>query len=164
MLLLAGCGYHFSGTGINLPEGVSQLKIELFNNQTTEPYLETVLTDMLSFRLMRQHNIELVEDAESADAVLTGAIQQYDISASAFDTLDKVRAYRVTMKISARLKRVTDGKILWQGVIIRFEDFANGSVTITAEEDLEATMQRKVSARIAEEISWQMATGFGADK
>ena len=119
---------------------------------------------MLSLRLMRQHNIELVEDEESADAVLTGEIRQYKISASAYDALDQVRAYQVTLKVSAHLKRISDGKILWQGEVIRFEDFANGNVSITAEEDLEAAMQREVSSRIAEEISWQMATGFGADQ
>ena len=162
-VLIAGCGYQFDGAGTNLPEGVSQVKVDLFVNRTTEPYLATLLTESITFRLMRQHNIALVEKSEDAEAVLSGEILQYNLSASAFDAQDAVQAYRATLKVKVNLKRLSDGKILWQGESIRFEDFVSSGATITAEEDLEAEIQQKVARRIAEDISWQLATGFGAD-
>lgn len=163
LILLAGCGYHVSGTGTSLPEGVSAVRIDLFENRTSEPYLDALVTQSISYRLLRLDNIELVEKKEDADASLTGSVIQYSVAAIAYDALDNIEAYRVTIKVEAALERLSDGKILWQGQTIRYQDFRSGAADITLQHDLELATQVEVSNRIAEDLSWQMATGFGGE-
>jgi outer membrane lipopolysaccharide assembly protein LptE/RlpB len=162
-LFAAGCGYHVTGNVVDLPGGVSKVHIVLFANLTKEPYIDSVFTDSMSWRLLRHHNIELVEDADVADAVLGGVITQYHVAASAYDAQDTIQSYRVTMRVKAKLTRVEDGKILWHGDAIRYQDFVSSDVDISAQEGLEVAARKNVSDRLAEDLSWQMASGFGVE-
>ena len=161
--LLSGCGYRFAGEGIELPGSIASVHIKLFENRTKEPYLESVLTESVTYRLARMHNISLVEAPGQADAVLSGEVIQYQLNASAYDRNDAIETYRVTIKVAARLSRVSDGKILWQGESVRFDDFVSSGADITTVEGLERATLRVVAGRIAEDLSWQMASGFGAE-
>ncbi len=162
-LFLTSCGYQFAGSGIALPEGVNKVQILLFENLTKEPYLDAIITDSMSYRLLRQHNVDIVDDVAMADAVVSGSVRQYSVTASAYDAQDAIQSYRVTMKVAATLRRVSDGKILWQGDAVRFQDFVSSGVDINAQEGLETGARKQVSQRLAEDISWQMASGFGSD-
>ena len=161
--LLASCGYQFSGSGIALPEGVNKVRIELFVNRTKEPYLDTIITDSMTYRILRQHNVEIVEDISKADAVLSGSVIRYSVAASAYDALDAIQSYRVTMKVEAMLRRVSDDKIVWQGETVRFQDFVSSGIDLSAQEGFESAARKEVAERIAEDLSWQMASGFGAE-
>jgi len=162
-MLLAGCGYQFGGQGIELPGKISRLKIDLFANQTSEPYLESYITASTTLRLMRQHDVQLVETTEDAEAVLSGEVLQYQLSAAAYDAVDDIQSYRITMKIQARMTRLEDGKILWQDALIRYEDFVSNGSSITDQEDLETAAQKSLSIRLAEDLAWQMSSGFGSE-
>jgi hypothetical protein len=162
-LFLASCGYQVAGSGVALPEGVSRVQIVLFDNLTKEPYLDAIITDSMSYRLLRHHNVEIVDDIEMADAVVSGSVLQYSVTTSAYDAQDAIQSYRVTMKVAAALRRVSDGKIVWQGDAVRFQDFVSSGVDINAQEGLETGARKQVSQRLAEDISWQMASGFGSD-
>ncbi len=163
VLLLPGCGYRFGGKGVELPGNINSLHVTLFENRTKEPYLESVLTASMTNRLIRLHNIVLVESPDEADAVFSGEVIQYQLHASTYDGNDAIEAYRVSIKVAARLTRVSDGKRLWQGESVRFDDFVSSGSDITTEEGLEKATLQAVADRIAEDLSWQMATGFGAE-
>lgn len=160
-LVAVSCGYQFSGQGHDLPDGISRLKVDLFTNRTAEPHLETYLTASSTLRLMRQDNVELVETLEQAEAVLTGEVVQYSLDAVSYDALDEIKTYRITMKVVALLKRISDGKILWQQQFVRYDDFSSDPASIIAQEDQETVIQKAISIRLAEDISWQMANMFG---
>ena len=54
VVLLAGCGYHVPGTSDSWAGGEAKtLYIQLFDNQTTEPYLENFITEALVAELSR---------------------------------------------------------------------------------------------------------------
>ena len=160
-LLVAGCGYHVTGSGVSLPEGVGKVHVALFENPTRKPYLDSIVTDSISWRLLQLHNIELTEDADAADAILDGVVTQYNLSVSAYDAADAIQAYRVTMRVTAKLTRAKDGKILWRGEAIRFQDFVSSGANISEQEGLEVDARKKVAERLAEDLSWQLASGFG---
>ncbi len=162
VMVATGCGYRFAGEAIDLPGGVQKVRVELFANRTQEPYLDTLATGSVIERLMRLHNVEIVESPDAADAVLDGEVLQYSISASAYDAGDAIQSYRVTMRVAATLTRVSDGRFLWRGEAVRFEDFVSAGVDITTQEGLESEARKRAADRIAEDLSWQMATGFGA--
>lgn len=163
LCVLSGCGYRFDGPAIEMPAGIESLYVARFENRTSEPYLESIMTASMIQRLIRQHNLEVVEMAADADAVLAGEVVQYRVAASAYDAADDIRSYRVTMKVRARLERQTDGRVVWQGDAVRYQDFASTGVGITAQEGLERIAREEVAERLAEDLSWQMATGFGAN-
>lgn len=163
LLFLSGCGYQVAGSGVAFPNGANKVQIVLFDNLTKEPYLDAIITDSMTYRLMRLHNVEIVDDVAVADAVLSGTILQYSVAASAYDAQDAIQSYRVTMKVAAVMKRVHDGKIIWQGDAIRFQDFVSSGVDINAQEGLEASARKQVAQRLVEDISWQMTTGFGTE-
>ncbi len=161
LMLLPGCGYRFSGAPIELPGGLHALHVELFENRTREPYLDSIVTGSIINRLVRLHDIELVEKKQAAEAVLSGEVVQYRLNATAYDRHDAIEAYRVTVKVKANLTRPSDGKLLWQGESVRFDDFVSSGADITAEEGLERATLERIADRIAEDLSWQMAAGFG---
>ena len=163
LLIMAGCGYRFGGPTVDLPAGIETLYVARFENRTSEPYLDSIMTGSMVERLVRQHNLELVEKPVDADAVLAGEVVQYQVAASAYDAADDIRSYRVTMKVRARLERQADGRIIWQDEAVRFRDFVSTGVGITEQEGLERDARKEVAARLAEDLSWQMATGFGAE-
>lgn len=163
LLFVAGCGYQFSGATHALPGDISRIKVNLFENLTAEPYLESYITASTNLRLMRQSEVVLVESQEAAEAVLQGQILQYRLAAISYDSLDNIQSYRMTVRVGASLKRLSDGKILWRGEIVRYHDFVTDGTSIIAQEDRESAAQKALSERIAEDLAWQMATGFGGE-
>src|ERR1700722_19310423 len=50
-VLLASCGYRFTGSGGPLPGGVKSIDVPMLKNQTTEPGVEGLLTAEIRHRL-----------------------------------------------------------------------------------------------------------------
>ncbi len=46
ILILAGCGYSFPGSG-EFPEGVNQIFVEVLENKTSETGVENIVTSIL---------------------------------------------------------------------------------------------------------------------
>ena len=120
-ILLAGCGYRLSDEALRLPDNISVLAIEMFENRTQEPYLENILTTRFTRRLLLLPDITLIENQEDAEAVVSGRIIRYNVESSAYDGQNLITQYRATMLVEAEFRRQADGKILWRGELIRFQ-------------------------------------------
>jgi outer membrane lipopolysaccharide assembly protein LptE/RlpB len=110
-LILAGCGYHLKGAGLEAPEGVETMAIPVLKNRTAEPNIENTFTGDLIYEFTRSKIVGIVDESQ-ADAVLTGVIQSLDVS-----TVSHTRAYdsdvqRVKVKLDLKLKKA-DGTVLW---------------------------------------------------
>ncbi|MCF6179846.1 MAG: hypothetical protein L3J63_10730, partial [Geopsychrobacter sp.] len=68
VLLIAGCGYQFSGG--ELPGNVQRLYIPLARNQTAEPLIENILALPVIAVFARQKGVDIVKDPAHADAIL----------------------------------------------------------------------------------------------
>ncbi len=159
LLVLAGCGYHFSGYGGALPGGVKKLYLPLFVNRTAAPRLENRLNSDLSLVLARNSAIWQVEQREQAEAVLEGEISTYSTKAVSYDRNDDISEYRATMSVAAKLRAVEDGRLLWQGTVSWSEEYlAADDKNVQADYEREA--REEISLRVAEEILSRLLDDF----
>lgn len=155
---LLGCGYHFSGSQ-GLPGGVKTIYLPLFVNRTAEPLLENRLTAQVSELLVRQAGVVQVSDRAQAEAVLQGEVNSYSSRAIAYDSQDAISEYRSSLEISAKLRQVTDGRLLWQTTLSWDSDYPAVADRML-QEDLEAEAISESSRRLAEELLARLQDDF----
>ena len=160
VFLLAGCGYHTPGSSDAWVGGDARiLYVQLFDNQTAEPYLENYITDALVAELSRSRLVELTEDADLADVRLEGDVKYFSSSALAYGTSDQITDYRATMNVSVRLLVRDSNEILWRKNLRRSEDYlATANKNLQLEGERLAAQQ--VSKRLAEDIYSSLLNSF----
>ncbi len=158
VLLLAGCGYHRPGQGESLGQ-VSALQVQLFVNQTYEPFLENVLTNAVTQRFLRTQRWRLVENPAQADAVFSGTVVDYRSVPVSFDAKDNVLEYRAQIKAAGELRRQEDGRVLWKGTLTWSEEYP-GSLDKGRQEDEEAVAINSIAERLAEEFYFHLTDNF----
>ena len=99
-LLLFGCGiYSFRGS---IPDHLSDLQVEVFDNRTTEFAVENDLEEALTERLISERLLPL-STREKADCVIRGSINTIQDKPYIFDESENVLEYRLEFK----------GKVVW---------------------------------------------------
>lgn len=160
VLVIAGCGYHVPGSSDNWVGGDARtLYVQLFDNQTVEPYLENYMTDALIAELSKSRLFELTESPGQADVRLVGDVKTFTDSASSYGNTDQITEYSATMAITVRLLNKNTSDIVWQTSLTRSEDYL-----ATINKNLQLEGQRlaaiRVSQRLAEDIHASMLHSF----
>lgn len=155
-LILAACGYHFSGGG-RLPGGINTISIQVFENRTLETGLERYVSNDLVNEFTRFEGVK-VTAPESAGAVLTGVIR----SASSRTVSHKtpynptVRRIRVVMDVALS----AGGKKVWNvRGISEEEDYDVSADKLQTEENKKSAL-KILSNRIAERIYYELTADF----
>jgi outer membrane lipopolysaccharide assembly protein LptE/RlpB len=156
---LAGCGYHFAGREQILPGHIATIAIPIFRNDTTKPFLESNLTNQVRSRFSRFSGVELVEPDEPYEGRLLGRITSYEVRASAFDALDNIIEYKITMQVEVVLKQAETGKILWKNLVVWKGTFPGGSDVNVLEINEQKAIQ-EIGERTASEILYRMLDDF----
>lgn len=159
LLLLVGCGYHFSGQGGALPGGVQRVYIPLFANHTAKPRVENLLSSRVSEVFARNSNVTLVEQVEQAEAVLEGVISAYSAAALSYNQNDDISEYRATLTVEAKLRRVDDGRLLWSGVLSWDENYIAADDK-SRQSDLEGQAIDEIVLRLSEELFYRLLDDF----
>jgi outer membrane lipopolysaccharide assembly protein LptE/RlpB len=160
LLLLSGCGYHTPGASDTWVGGEARtLYVQLFDNQTIEPYLENYITDALIAELAVSRLFELTENPDKADVRLVGNVNDFTESATSYGKTDQITEYSATMAIAVRLLDKNSSDIIWQKSLTRSEDYL-----ATINKNLQLEGQRlaaiRVSQRLAEDIYASMLNSF----
>ena len=160
LLLLSGCGYHTPGASDTWVGGEARtLYVQLFDNQTIEPYLENYITDALIAELAVSRLFELTENPGKADVRLVGNVKDFTESALSYGKSDQITEYSATMAIAVRLLDKNSSDIIWQKNFTRSEDYL-----ATINKNLQLEGQRlaaiRVSQRLAEDIYASMLNSF----
>jgi outer membrane lipopolysaccharide assembly protein LptE/RlpB len=159
LLLLTGCGYHFSGRGSNLPSEVQSIYIELFSNRTAEPFLENSITNSVIERFARKRALRPIEKRDIADAILSGVVVGYSTSPISYDRNDVITEYRSTMTINVALRQTADDRILWKGDLDWSEEYP-ASLDKSVQEDNEAAAIAVIVDRLAQELYYRILENF----
>jgi len=160
LLLSAGCGYHVPGVGDSWVGGEGRtLLVELFANRTSEPYLDTIVTDEVATQLARSRLVRLTEDRGAAELLLAGTVSAFDSRVAAYDADDRITEYSARMTVQARLVRRSDGSVLWQEEFRRSETYP-ALVDKGLQQGEESLAARIVARRIAEDLLARLATAF----
>ncbi len=157
VLLGAGCGYRFAGSG-SFPAGVKKIHIALFGNRTTETGIEKDFTDDLTDEFIRRNEAALATDPEEADAVLTGVIGAMTVETISRTDASTSDERRVTLTVSMTLTGAK-GRILWTSVISENEAYSVASDRFTTDQNRREAI-KLLSTRLAEKAYNRLTVDF----
>jgi outer membrane lipopolysaccharide assembly protein LptE/RlpB len=107
------CGYHLSGTGDIVPQGVKTLSVPVFFNATNEPFVDVEVTQAVVEEFLTDGRMKVVS-LEDADLALRGRITKYEAIQLSYNPQSYVQQYRVHLVVEAVLEDLRSKKILWR--------------------------------------------------
>src|SRR2546423_8988896 len=111
--LLAGCGYHFVGTGSRLPPEIRTISLGPIRNNTREVRIDKQLLESLEDEIAGHGRLEVVP-AGQGDCVLTGMVRDYVSRPVAFSSLDEAVQNQASVPGDLQLRPRDNGKLLWK--------------------------------------------------
>lgn len=113
IVTVPACGYHLSGTGGLVPQGVKTLSVPVFFNATNEPYVDVELTQAVVEEFLTDGRLKVVS-LEDAELALRGKITKYEAIPLSYNPQSNVQQYRVRLVVEAALEDLRSKKILWK--------------------------------------------------
>lgn len=112
LLTLAGCGYHFPGSGV-FPQGVTRIFVEVLENQTSETGIENIVTQNLIDEFTLREVGRLAGNVKNADSILSGAVSRLTIQTISTRGRDSANERRVTVWVDLKLTD-KEGDVIWR--------------------------------------------------
>lgn len=114
VLVLAGCGYRFSGTIKSAYPAIKTVYVDAFNNRTSEANAENIFRSAFSSEIVQRGHFRLVSSREEAGAVLRGTIVNLQTAPLAYKTGTSFSAEdRITVTLELFFEETAGGKTLW---------------------------------------------------
>jgi len=114
VLVLAGCGYRFSGTIKSAYPAIKTVYVDVFNNRTGEANVENIFRSAFGSEIVQRGHFRLVSSREEADAVLRGTIADLQTAPLAYKTGTSFSAEdRITVTLELFFEATAGGKTLW---------------------------------------------------
>ncbi len=157
-LLSFACGYHLRGVG-TFPPSIKKIYIPVFKNLTSRYELDLKLTQAVINELTTRAKLELVGDAQEADAVLMGEIVSFQVTPLAFSGKDTADRYHITIVTKVVLRDQKRQQVA----------FSHPSFVYTEEyevpegadfESMEAEALQRVAEKYARSLIAAMLEGF----
>jgi Lipopolysaccharide-assembly len=126
LLCLIGCGYRFAGRSDLFPKDIHSVYVEPFLNRTRDVGLGTEITTALRGELYRRGELQLVDQADRADAILSGVVRSFDSVTASVNQNDEVLQYEATLVVDTTFRRREPSEILWRGQGIRLNEIYAG--------------------------------------
>lgn len=120
--LLCGCGYHVGGKADLLPKKIKTIAVTSFGNVTTRYRLAERLPADISREFISRTRYRIVADPREADAVLSGAVVNFNAFPSIFDPgSGRATGVQVVVSLHLTLTERETGAVLFsrQGVEYR---------------------------------------------
>jgi outer membrane lipopolysaccharide assembly protein LptE/RlpB len=123
VLLLSACGYHVAGRAANLPSDWKTIAIPAFKNDTTRYRIEQRFTAAVIRQFIQRTKYRIIQDPESADAVLHGEILSVETAPVIFDaTTGQVTTSLVTVHTKVLLVDNQSQKTIYENDDMVFRD------------------------------------------
>jgi hypothetical protein len=158
LIFFASCGYRVAGQTTGLPESVRTIAINVFENDSLEPNIESAVTRAVTQKFIDDGRLRVVPQGR-ADAVLTGTVQRYNLEALSFDRFNYVTEYRLGLEVSVTLQgRAESGIRLKKNV--KAETFYRLGQSIVEAESARLKAIDTASGIIADNIVGLLLEGF----
>lgn len=123
VLLVSGCGYHVAGRITGAPAEWHSIAIPAFKNDTTHDRIEQRFTEAVIREFIARTKYRIVQDPNSADAVLRGEVLSIDTSPVLFNaTTGEVTTMLVTVQMKIELDDAVSKKPVYQNADMTFRD------------------------------------------
>jgi len=156
-LTMAGCGYHVAGRAANLPPEWKTIAVPAFKNDTASYRIEQRVTEAVIRQFIERTKYRIVQDTESADAVLHGEVLTIETNPVLFNaTTGQVTTMLVAVHIKVLLVDNKTQKPVYQNNDMVFRDEYQISTDVQSffEEQSPALgrMSRDMAAQIVSNI------------
>ena len=112
-LILSGCGYHIAGRGDLMPKSVKTVAVRPFGNRTMLYKLARLLPADIGREFLSRTKYTLIDDADQADAVLTGNLVNYYAYPTITDPVtNRATTVQVITIVQFTLTERATGKVL----------------------------------------------------
>lgn len=158
ILPTAGCGYKMVGQSTGLPESIKTLAITVFENDSSEPNVEEVVTQSILQRFVRDGRLRIVS-RDKADAILSGTVIKYALEPVAWDEFNYVKQYIIRLTVRIDFKDTT-GSDLHISQIVNAQSSYGLGVSIVAAESVRQDAIARVSLILGDNIIGLLLEGF----
>ena len=159
VLLVSSCGYHLSGMGGIVPEGVHTISVPVFFNATNEPYVDVEVTQAVVEEFLTDGRLKVLS-LEEAELALRGKVVKYEVTPLSYNAQSYVQQYRVHLVVDASLEDLRSKKVLWQerGIQSNFISDYTVSFDATGNANITATRVAKDAAikQASRDIAWTL--------
>ena len=126
VLSLLGCGYQFAGRSDLFPKDIHSVYVEPFLNRTRDIGLGPEITTALRGELYRRGELQLVDQPDRADAILSGVVRSFDSLTASVNNNAEVLQFEATLVVDTTFRRREPSEILWRGQGIRLSEIYAG--------------------------------------
>jgi outer membrane lipopolysaccharide assembly protein LptE/RlpB len=155
-LLHIGCGYRLAGE-LNLPPHIKTIAVPIFQNRTSEPDIEKLLTEAVIERIQSLGRLTITT-VDQADAVLYGTVNSYERGTPlAFDELQQVVEYRLRISAQVELRDAKSDEAIWgKRTLTAKMEYAVGKDVLSTQ-DAERVAQETAAFELARDlvIMWE---------
>ena len=160
-LALTGCGYALAGRGSSLPPNIKIIGVPQFTNRSTIPGIDQVITDAVRAELIGRGRYTIQPDANGADAVLTGTINNVSQSVAAYTPAHQASRLAITGSVNVEFKDLKANKVLWSNPSVPFrEEYDITSGTTANDPAAFLTGDRSALERLAKNIARSIVTSI----
>ena len=122
-LTLAGCGYHVAGRPAGAPREWRTIAIPAFKNDTTHDRIEQRFTEAVIREFLARTNYRVIQDTDSADAILHGEVLSIETSPVLFNaTTGEVTTMLVTVHTKTELDDAVSKKPVYRNADMMFRE------------------------------------------
>lgn len=163
LLMLAGCGYHFTAdSGIRLDAG-QRVWVPFFKNNTAYPSAQVALKRAIFDQFSELRGILPATGEAQADLLVSGAVTGYGIAGVSYSSDDQVREYRLTISAEVAVSQQLHGdqqqKILWKGTISAWQDYP-ATQNLEIQRDNEEAALVTASKKLAQQLIWNLEQNY----
>ena len=128
VVLALGCGTY--STRSRTAKDIKSIAVPFFENQTSEPNLEIIVTERVINNLVADNTLSVKDEAD-ADAVLEGKIVSYQNMPFSFNRDLNAEEYRLIISVEATLYSQRLDQPIWEKQIIK----GDGAYFVDTNED-----------------------------
>ncbi|HPQ41925.1 MAG TPA: LptE family protein [bacterium] len=158
-LLAGGCGYSLAGTGNSLPPHMKNILVTVFQNESYEYGLESVIAQELMSAMDRRSGIEVVQKIDDADAILEGVIKDYEYVPTV-NSQRQVTQYYINITAEVRLRDLVNDEIYWENKSYRFHEVYKVSDGLSSVQSNRQQAWQDAAEDFAESIASVLLEGF----
>jgi outer membrane lipopolysaccharide assembly protein LptE/RlpB len=154
---VAGCGYHVAGRASQLPSEWTQIAIPAFKNDTTTYRIEQRMTEAVIREFTTRTKYRVVQDPQSANAVLHGEIVSIETDPMLFQaTTGEVTMMLVTVHTKVELIDAQTDKPVYKNDDMVFRDQYQISTDVKSffqeEDPAVERMSRDLASRLVSNV------------
>lgn len=161
ILMLCGCGYQLGPGAETIDKSIRTVFIDHFQNNTSEPHLETYFRRAFSDRLIRTSAFKLAQRRDTADAVIKGKIKTFAVSPIAYQSNNLAAIERIVITMEIVFEDQKTQKIIWQNLgFAGSADYALSAANLMFTENARKNALVKLADDTAERAFVMIFSGF----